>query len=93
LVQHHKYTISDIENLMPFERDIYVQMLVAYIKELEQKLIDNFVTEGPGANELDFGKRRKRSKNVKKSRKSRKHKNIKKILKQMLKDMKKLKKC
>jgi len=35
LVQHHKYSISDIESLIPFEKDIYVDMLVEYIKELE----------------------------------------------------------
>jgi hypothetical protein len=36
LAQHHKYSISDIEHLMPFERDIYVQMLVDYLKEVEE---------------------------------------------------------
>jgi hypothetical protein len=36
LAQHHKYTISDIENLMPFERDIYVNMLVEHLKQLEE---------------------------------------------------------
>jgi len=33
LIQHHKYSISDIENLMPFERDIYVDMLLDYLEE------------------------------------------------------------
>ena len=37
LVQHHKYSISDIENLIPFERDIYVQMLIGYLRELEEQ--------------------------------------------------------
>ncbi len=36
LIQHHKYSLADIENLMPFERDIYVEMLLAYLKELEE---------------------------------------------------------
>jgi len=36
LVQHHKYSLSDVDNLIPFERDIYVQMLITYIKELEE---------------------------------------------------------
>lgn len=36
LIQHHKYSISDIENLIPFERDVYVQMLVEYLKEVEE---------------------------------------------------------
>ena len=33
LMQHHKYSLSDVENLMPFERDIYVGFLVAYIEK------------------------------------------------------------
>jgi hypothetical protein len=36
LAQHHKYSISEIENLMPFERDIYVEMLIEYLKQLEE---------------------------------------------------------
>lgn len=36
LAQHHKYSITEIECLMPFERDIYVQMLVDYLKEVEE---------------------------------------------------------
>jgi hypothetical protein len=37
LVQHHKYSIAELENLMPFERDIYVDMLKDYLEELEEK--------------------------------------------------------
>jgi len=37
LIQHHKYSISDIENLLPFERDIYVEMLMNHLKELEEQ--------------------------------------------------------
>jgi hypothetical protein len=37
MVQHHKYTIFDIENLMPFERDLYYDLLVAYIRSEEEK--------------------------------------------------------
>ena len=35
MIQHHKYSISEIENLIPFERDLYVQMLLNHLKELE----------------------------------------------------------
>lgn len=31
LAQHHKWSLSDIEGLIPFERDLYVQMLKDYI--------------------------------------------------------------
>jgi len=37
LAQQHKYQISEIENLIPFERDIYVDMLLAYIEEQKEK--------------------------------------------------------
>jgi len=35
LAQHHKYSITELENLIPFERDIYVELLMEYLKELE----------------------------------------------------------
>jgi hypothetical protein len=38
LAQHHKYSISDIENLIPFERDLYVEMLLAYLEEQRQEM-------------------------------------------------------
>ena len=36
-MQHHNYALSDIENMMPWERDIYVDMLVTWIKEENEK--------------------------------------------------------
>ena len=33
LMQHHKYSLTEIENMMPWERDIYVAMLNQYIEE------------------------------------------------------------
>jgi len=38
LCQHHKYSISDVEDLLPFERDIYVAMLVDYIEKEKERL-------------------------------------------------------
>jgi len=38
LIQHHKYSLSELENMMPWERDIYVSMLIAYIEEENQKI-------------------------------------------------------
>lgn len=37
LAQHHKYSITEIENLIPFERDIYVDMLLEYLNKLEEE--------------------------------------------------------
>ena len=33
LMQHHKYSLTDVENMMPWERDIYVGLLNQYIEE------------------------------------------------------------
>ena len=36
-MQHHNYSLSDIETLIPWERDIYVDMLIEHIKEQKKK--------------------------------------------------------
>ena len=33
LMQYHKYSLSEIENMMPWERDIYVGLLQAHLEE------------------------------------------------------------
>ena len=37
LMQHHKYSLTELENMIPWEREIYVQMLVDYIKEENER--------------------------------------------------------
>ena len=36
LAQHHKYSISEIEGLIPFERDLYMDMLIDHIRKMEE---------------------------------------------------------
>ena len=38
LMQHHKYNLSDIENMIPWERDIYVTLLKNWSEEEEQRI-------------------------------------------------------
>lgn len=38
LMQHHKYSLTELENMMPWERDIYISMLIAYIEEENAKI-------------------------------------------------------
>ena len=33
MMQHHKYSLTEIENMIPWERDIYVGLLNQYIEE------------------------------------------------------------
>ena len=37
LMQFHKYSLTEIENLMPWERDIYVGLLQQHIEEEKLK--------------------------------------------------------
>jgi hypothetical protein len=40
LMQHHKYSLSDIENMVPWERQIYIDLLRLYIKNEEERMRD-----------------------------------------------------
>ena len=37
LAQHHKYSIADIENILPYERDLYVDMLIDFVEEQKRQ--------------------------------------------------------
>lgn len=37
LMQHHKYSLTDIENMIPWEREIYLSLLEQYIEDEEKK--------------------------------------------------------
>ena len=37
LIQHHKYSLEDLENMMPFEREVYVTLLIQHLEEEKQK--------------------------------------------------------
>ena len=36
-MQHHKYSLIELENMMPWEREIYIELLEEYIKEEEKR--------------------------------------------------------
>tara|TARA_B100001564_G_scaffold229284_1_gene193473 strand:- start:626 stop:808 length:183 start_codon:yes stop_codon:yes gene_type:complete len=33
MMQYHKYSLTEIENMMPWERDVYVGLLQAHLEE------------------------------------------------------------
>lgn len=35
--KYHNYSISEYENMYPYERDLHLEMIAAYIQEMEQK--------------------------------------------------------
>lgn len=40
MMQHHKYSLAELENMLPWERMVYVGLLSNYIKEKEQERKD-----------------------------------------------------
>lgn len=38
LMQYHKYSLAELENMLPFEREVYVAMLVQYLEEEKQRI-------------------------------------------------------
>lgn len=37
LVQYHKYSLTELENMLPYEFDLYVSLLASHLKEQESK--------------------------------------------------------
>jgi hypothetical protein len=37
-MQHHKYSLSELESMMPWERDIYISLLMRYLEEENEKI-------------------------------------------------------
>lgn len=37
MVQHHKYSMNELDELMPYERDLYFDMLLEFLKKKEEQ--------------------------------------------------------
>jgi hypothetical protein len=37
MMQHHNYSLTELENMMPWEREIYVGLLINYLKEEKER--------------------------------------------------------
>jgi hypothetical protein len=40
MIQHHKWSLSDIENMIPFERQVYVLLLQQWLKEENNRIAE-----------------------------------------------------
>ena len=38
MMQHHKYSLTELENMMPWEREIYIGLLQKHIKEENERI-------------------------------------------------------
>jgi hypothetical protein len=37
-MQHHKYSLSELEQMIPWERNIYVSLLIRHLEEEKERL-------------------------------------------------------
>ena len=37
-MQHHKYSLTELENMMPWEREIYMGLLLQWVKEENERI-------------------------------------------------------
>ena len=38
LMQHHNYSLSELENMIPWEREVYLYLLLQFIEEEKQQI-------------------------------------------------------
>jgi hypothetical protein len=38
MMQHHKYSLSELDEMLPWEREIYIAMLVQFVKEENERI-------------------------------------------------------
>ena len=36
-MQHHQYSLYDLENMIPWEREVYIGLLMQYLKEEKEQ--------------------------------------------------------
>ena len=37
MMQHHNYSLTELENMIPWEREVYVQLLMKHLEEEEHR--------------------------------------------------------
>ena len=37
LMQHHKYSMTEIYDMYPYERDLFLELLMKHIREIEER--------------------------------------------------------
>ena len=52
MMQHHKYSLTEIENMVPWEREVYIGLLINHLKEEKERIERD---QGGGFNMGDLG--------------------------------------
>ena len=37
MIQHHRWSLTEIENMMPWEREVYIGLLIEHLEELKKE--------------------------------------------------------
>ena len=37
-MQHHNYSLTELDNMMPWEREVYLGLLMIFLKEEEKRI-------------------------------------------------------
>jgi len=46
LMHHHKYSLAELEEMIPFERDIYIMLLTQHIEQENQRIMQQQQSRG-----------------------------------------------
>ena len=38
MMQHHNYSLTELENMMPWEREIYIGLLLDYLEKEKERM-------------------------------------------------------
>ena len=38
MMQHHNYSLTELDNMIPWEREIYIGLLMQFLKEEEERM-------------------------------------------------------
>ena len=38
MMQHHKYSLTELEEMIPWERNIYIGLLIKYLEEEKERI-------------------------------------------------------
>ena len=38
MIQHHKWSLTELEDMMPYEKDIYVELLKNWVEEENERI-------------------------------------------------------
>ena len=46
MIQHHKWSLTELDNMLPYERQIYVMLLQQWIKEENDRVREQNAKQG-----------------------------------------------